>query len=248
MRHVVVFSYLLVILLLSQIRDAQANIHVSKKLAKRMNAFFTEVLSRNYQGKNEQDLYEQFLTGYYNAWNNVVGMNLPEFDLKVDHEKLTKINEELFKRDFSHYYYFFREVIVLKPGDDIIKAREWFNHYPDIPITIKIEGKKNESLLISGFSKVHSVHLSFPKGFIEDIQGNDLKTVSYVNWTREHIGEFPFFFMASFFTQSDAREELRFEVVRQIVAVVFWKYLCIQAGVDFHALPKDCNRFRPFES
>ncbi len=244
MNFKIFFSYFMLVSLFTQAGGIKTDNDSTEKLSKRMNTFFAEVLRNNYQATNEQDLYQHFLVDYFEAWTDSGHLGLPDLKLKVDSKKLTEINNDLFKRDLSHYYYFFPEVILLKQEDNMPKAKELFKRYPKIPIVI-IKTKSvasKHTLKYTNFYESHNVHLAFPGGYIKDIQKYDLETVAYVNKTMETVREIPFFNIATFLTKSEAKHELKIEVVREIVAIIFWKYLCLQAGVDFYALPKDCDK------
>ena len=231
----------MLISLFGQAENVKLNNDSTRQLSKKMCDFFTEVLKNNYNGTNEQDLYEQFLTDYFEAWNK--GLGVPDLILKVDKDKLTGINNDLLKRDLSHYYYFFQEIILLKPEDNIEKAKELFNRYPEIPITLVSPGiiVSRQKLLYADFYETHNVQLAFQGGFIKDIQQYNLKTVLSLNKTMKYARELSFFNFSAFLTKTEAKDELQYEIVREIVAVVFWKYLCLQAKVDFYELPNNLN-------
>ncbi|WP_319591563.1 hypothetical protein [uncultured Draconibacterium sp.] len=239
MKNTILFFWLITGSTIVQAMNIDVSISSNKQLTDKMKAFFTETLSNNYHGTSEVELYNQFLMDYFEAWTEVGATEYSDLKLKIDVEKLKEINGDLFRRDLLHYYYYFPEVIFLKPSDDIAKAKERYLNNTKIPIVLKspsiILSKQKPTL--TNLRKTHVSLLNYPEGFWKHIQQYDLKTVSYINQTMPNIGEIPFFNFTTFLLKTDASKELEKEIVQEIVAVIFWKYLCIEADIDFYSKP-----------
>jgi hypothetical protein len=214
------------------------------RLTQEMYDFFTKVLEKKYQEKNEVILYEKFLSDYFNFWINKENVNSDGLDLEVNKERLVIINNKLFKRDLSHYYFYFPEVIILNAEDNISDAQELFRRYSDTPIVLikteRITFEKSTSKL--PLSKMHSVIINPKGGFIKKLHKSNFKTVTSLTKSMELVGEIPFFNLASLLSKTEVKEELQYQAVREIIAVMFWKYLCMEAGVDFYSPPNDFKK------
>lgn len=239
MKNTILIFWLMTASVIVHAGNIDVSIASNKQLTDKMKAFFTETLTNNYHGASEIELYKQFLEDYFEAWTEIGAKEYSDLKLKIDVEKLKEINEDLFRRDLLHYYYYFPEVIFLKPSDDIAKAEEKYLYNTKIPIVLKsppiILSKQKSNL--TNLRKTHVALLSYPEGFWKHIQQYDLKTVSYINQTMPNVGEIPFFNFATFLLKTDANKELEIEIVQKIVAVIFWKYLCIEADIDFYSKP-----------
>ena len=71
-------------------------------------------------------------------------------------------------------------------------------------------------------------------GFINDISNNNLKTIASLKEIYEAAGELHLSLLASIFVNIEGLDELQYKEVRKIISVMFWKYLCLQAGFDFY--------------
>ena len=231
--------------------SCHAESHPSKteRLKSKVYQTFTKTLRKHYQIKDEQQLYQKFLTDYWRRHQalpaDTVQQHAVRIGLGAGKRKLDAVNKHLFKRDSQHFYYFYDEVVQLDPDENMDKAEELFKLHPDIPLTIR-QKKKEEGDRLFSLEETPTVNLVAPsekRGFLYDLTSqNDeqLKTISFIKNT---IGELKHgatnFYMVSCWSQdNDFMAELGHKEVREFIAVVFWKFLCTQAGIEFYAPPK----------
>ena len=204
-----------------------------ESLSVRMTQFFRETLRANYQIKDDAKLYEAFLTDYFNYFQQINTNSKVEFLKTIDAEKLEQINRQLFVRDTAHYYRFYAEVILKKASE--IK--------PDAPLrpgemgadTVIIqEGEPRMKMIFDDFYASHNVIVS--PAFAAFVREQKNETADWLGRELDHSREIAFIRLAMHLSQTDAQVELEDESVRTMVAIVFWKLICLQAGQDFHTL------------
>ncbi|MFW5835533.1 MAG: hypothetical protein ACOCU3_01120, partial [bacterium] len=202
------------------------------KLTDRMHEFFIETLACNYNGNNVFELYENFINHYFELSKS---SSTDETNLIIDKLKLKEINNDLFKRDFSHFYYYFNDVLYVTEKD-VARAKELVESHPEIPIiTVLFEGDINKHpSSLQRFEESHNIYLPLNYGFINEIGKDNIKTITYIKKITDAAGTLNLGLLASFIVNFEGKDELHFEEVQRIISVMFWKYLCLQAGFDFY--------------
>jgi len=217
-----------------------------EQLTERMYSFFTKTLKENYMAQSDSELYEKFLTDYFNEWNARDSSASLNIKLKIDKEELAKINKDLFRRDSLHYYYFYSEVIELSSDEDLEKAEKLRNLYPDIPFVIIQKGKTAKNVHLPTINEVQGIYLTRigrERGFLYDLMQREKNRkesrefISSINEMNELMGGV-YFYYVSCMTQSASIVELKYLDVRELISVIFWKFLCIETGTAFHTPPK----------
>ena len=153
------FFLIILFLLFSSIcsNTILANRNISQQLMDRMHGFFIETLANNYKGNNEYELYKNFINHYF---EHSKSRSTDEINLIIDKRELKEINNDLFKRDFSHFYYFFNDVLYITEKD-AERANKLVENHPDMPImTILFEGDiNNRPSHIPKFEEIHNIYL-----------------------------------------------------------------------------------------
>jgi hypothetical protein len=209
-----------------------ANRNVSRQLMDRMHGFFIETLANNYHGNNEYELYKNFINHYFELSKS---KSTDEINLIIDKRELKEINNDIFKRDFSHFYYFFNDVLYITEKD-AERAKKLIESHPDMPImTILFEGDiNNHPSHTPKFEESHNIYMPLNYGFINDISNNNLKTIAFIKEINDAAGVLHLSLLASFFVNFEGLDELQYKEVQKIISVMFWKYLCLQAGFGFY--------------
>jgi hypothetical protein len=208
-----------------------ANQDTSRKLMEKMHVFFIETLADNYEGSgNTHELYKSFINQYFELSKS---MDVYEKNLQINKWKLEEINNELFKRDYSHFYYFFCDVIYVGEGDEE-RAIKLVESYPEMPIHIGIF--KRDINRLPGrpkFEESQVICMPINSGFLNQIEKDNLISTLRIKELIE-CGEINLSILASIFVNGYLLDDLKHTEVQEIVSVAFWKFLCLQAGLDFH--------------
>lgn len=216
--------------------DAAKNNAFSKEAHKPLSSimceFFTETLKENYEISNEADLYLAFFQDYKVYFESLRNNKDVSFLKVTDMEKLQKINDLLFIRDTLHYYQFYIDVEIFTLDSFTIMDKK---NRPNNPYKVFIyeTSKRNHEMIFDSFFDSHNVMMS--KNFKEVVKNSKYETGKYLYDLTDLTGEIPFFFLSTYVLNTNCSEELKHREVRELIAVVFWKLLCIQAGIDFHA-------------
>ncbi len=214
----------------SSIKDNE----VTEIIIDKMYDYFTKILSENYDKKKDKDLYSEFLADYVNYWLKINNNNIEDFFEIKNIDGLKSINQELFIRDTSHYYYFFPELIILTEEEfQNVEQLRLKNSNPEIVYHYS-KWVSDRCLTFENYYVSHSVMVLFNNGFTNYLKNGEFETFKYLSHLIEHTGNVPFFKLASFLTQTEAKSELKYREVREVVTIVFWKLLCLQAGINFH--------------
>ena|GEM_PF-5691271 len=204
---------------------------VDTSLPKQMYKFFTETLHTNYKIEDEAKLYETFLNDYFEYYQHITINKKIGFLDSIDVKKLREINQLLFIRDRQHYYRFYSEVIERKGKKLDFKPSDSPTVGVDTAIMFGPTITKQD-MVFDSFFESHNVVMS--QAFADSLDSRDSKTASYLKKRLNHDLYFSFINFAQFFVVSDAKSELNEKQVRLLVAIIFWKLLCLQAGQDFH--------------
>jgi hypothetical protein len=215
----------------------------AQALTIKMYVFFTKTLKNRYGDSDEQILFEKFLIEYTNEWEKQLKNQDFCFDIKADTQKLKKITQELLIHDHSHYYYFFEEVIMLKSKDELKQKKELYSLHPKIPLRMSTPGRTDPNLKkkLPNDYEMHGVYLNLKGGFIKDLHNNEGLTIcKNTAEEMEIMGAVNFYMRAAAVKYCDApRQELQSLKAREAYAIIFWKFLCLEADVDFHKPPKE---------
>lgn len=195
-------------------------------LTKEISECFFSFLQSNYAG-DTTDLYRAFLEDL-NA--SLIYKKTIEFLVKKD--QVEEVNKNLFVRDNEHYYYYFPEVFVVKEDDYSLTAS--LVEELQIPIVLT-EQRKIVDSRHPGYYKTLNITLNKDGGFWKEIKGsNDNPFVSYLINQIERTGEVSYLTLSSFFSTSEYRHLLEKTENRQLLAILFWKFLCLEANIDFY--------------
>lgn len=209
--------------------------NTTKTIMDDMYNYFTYLLSENYGNKSEEELFYIFLSDYYNYWMTINENKEAKFITIKNIEELKKINKKLFIRDSLHYYYFYPDIELINENE-YKKKQERLESESNNNTVYAYNKSTNNCSILNSYLNSHQVIIKRNGGFANQYLKEDdhLKTVKHINFLIEYVGEVSFFDVSAFLTKSDAKNELKHEKVRKIVTVVFWKFICIKAGVNFH--------------
>ena len=208
-------------------------------LIDRMYNLFTSTLKDKYKISDEQKLYTLFIAEYL--------IKQQDFKITVKRNKLIKINKKLCKRDSTHFYHFYIDVINLAENENLKeKAKEVESLYPKKRITVaKAKSDFNE----------HDVSFyNFPNVRINKYDNTDsffskekeyLRTVKIARelmdtWTQVSFKKFASLLAIN--NKAFYIDALKDKKEREVVAVIFWKLLCQQTGKDIAS-----NCFNPYK-
>jgi hypothetical protein len=214
----------------------------AQALSIKMYRFFVETLKNNYRTSDEQKLFEEFLTEYSNNWESRDKNEEFSFDIEIDTQKLKKITLDLLTHDHSHYYYFFQEIIMLRSKEEFERKKEYYSLHPDIPMGLFMPGRTNPNLKkkVPKVYEVHAVYLNPKGGFMKDLQKNRNLTICGNIEGQMDMGMVAFYRLAAYVAHRDRpKKELQSLKSREAVAIIFWKFLCLEADVEFHKPPKE---------
>lgn len=252
-----------IVLLLSCAVEKESSMITEKKagrLSIQMKHYFLETLKRTYGLEDDAKLFEKFLeafvserdTGFTQRDSIFKGINL---NLKLDIAKLEKINNILFKRTFSGYYYFFPEIKFLKENPYLINKdsssidydyetnAEYYKDWTRInPMTqVKKGPLKQDADILIITSMVNenlspNIQLLPTSFFVEDIEKLDLKTTSFILNSIDYYREVYYYLLANYII-NNTKEELANTHLQEVLSIIFWKQLCVEAGINFYTPP-----------
>ena len=181
----------------------------TRQLSHKMYAFFTKTLSMNYQIQDEYELYLSFITDYNNSEYRPEMIN-PRILENINHEELEKIQAELFIQDSSQYFLFSES-----PKSGLIDSFETKN------------GKH-----FSEWNTNHKICLQADIGITDDIRSKEYRICNYVDSTLYSTGQIHFHSFSDFILR-EAITELHYKDIRQLIAIIFWKLLFLETGLEF---------------
>ncbi|ASB47968.1 hypothetical protein [Alkalitalea saponilacus] len=216
----------------------------ASELSKKQHQYFVDVLRKTYALDNEPQLFNLFLNDLFTAYQKEDIHLLAHIavDLKQDIERLEEVNMLLKIRDMQHYYYFYPEVITkqrisIVSQDSLSSNKELVaSIFPDNYSEAYIGNTPFPHIIIinnDGVQHILSgIQLFEGISFVQDLKQIDSKTTEYMVDYIGHAGGV-YFYPLSAFIINNAREEIERPEIRRILSVIFWKLLCLNAGVDF---------------
>lgn len=226
--------FFLGISLVNPVKAAEGSAEKAASLRQQMTRFFTETLEDNYHMKDKAKLYEAFLNDYCDYFQNIQTNSKIDFLTSIDTQKLDKINEQLFIRDREHYYQFYMEVIhkqMAEANTATTLDSEQASPGADT-VVIRQQRVIGEPIFDSAYD-LHSVWIN--RNFNSYIASLPTETATWLNSLMSDSQEISFYYLAQGLSQTDNRSNLSDDQVQGLVAVVFWKLLCMQSNKDFHS-------------
>ncbi|MDR1897370.1 MAG: hypothetical protein LBR10_11330 [Prevotellaceae bacterium] len=198
-----------------------ANFTLERQLAlEKMGDFFDQTIRENFPTKADTSSYRAFFhCVLYNG-----GVSEIPYILKIDRKKLAKINEDLFK-DENYYFFYARYLTVrVKEHSEEVQYRDVHDSVPTIRFYTTDSRRTGTSY--------YSFHYN-PEGYMRRIAEQNLENplISRMDADMKAAGNFSltvFLGNALYFNLP----EMSKPVVKQLTAVIFWRYICFCGGVD----------------
>ncbi len=184
-------------------------------IASKMKALFTQILKDTYGEYSENELYKLFLTDYTKDRKG-------EVELTINVESLNEINDELFSD--SVYYYFYPRLLFLDSYEDLYYSD--VNKSQIINNSIYFFGKKDHTTSKFG------IYLS--NRYLNEIviRNPNIKALNDIYNYSSAMGIVSYFMIADIVLTNFT--DIENEVLKELTAVVFWKYLCDKKGISFY--------------
>jgi predicted DNA binding CopG/RHH family protein len=185
----------------------------NKRLTEEMKSLFSQILLNTYGDMNETQLYGKFLSDFINKEGKV--------NLNVKSKELERINKKLFKDD--NFYYYYPKLAFAKDYKEFKRIKSELDCHQNVLIFI---GKENEQVTKFG------AYLSNP-GYFSNII-NEYAHVSVLKTLNEYyfqMGILSYFVFADRVTENI--ECLEYPVLKELTAILFWKYICDQVDILF---------------
>ena len=186
----------------------------------KMGKFFDETIRKNFPAEKDTLSYINFTVC---LWQTVAdGFPLV---LNIDKTKLKEINQILFKD--HNYYFFYTRVIDMWPTD----PRGYVYPVDSIP-TSREFGSNMGKVKRKKYKIQPNVNRN---GYIK-VRDEDNPVIKYVKEDFVSAGDFS---MSSYYYEGIFHELS--QQVKEYLAVIYWKYLCILAGVDLEERKPICE-------
>jgi hypothetical protein len=196
-----------------------------QSIVENMGDFFDKTIRENFPAETDTASYHTFFNCFF------VGNVPPEsqYILHIDRKKLAEINAELFK-DKNYYFFYIRYLLIPVKNSPEVPPEGTLEEYNNdsIPIIRKYVNNPEQTniwwwyytpLNFKGYiSRLVEQHEENP--LIRDV-GNDMKLVRSYG-------------VSLFVLNALGRNlrEISNPVVKQLGAVIFWRYICFCGGID----------------
>jgi hypothetical protein len=173
-------------------------------LAEQMTEFFEQSLKNTYGDLPVSELYRNFFDSYVKYYHHKETDSFPV--LKMDTVKFKEINQVLFSKDVFYDYYSARYIKVI---DSI----------PRCPTFVSFNCFGTESFCQSRIRPHNSIKWIFDSlDFMENVGAFPYAAVAYQSTANKH---------------DNIWDSIDKQVVRKLLAVAWWKYLCESNGILF---------------
>lgn len=201
-----------------------ANSAINDNLVSKMYDYFTSTLQKEYGIDSEAELYKKFLSDFLNGRTYLSDL---------DTMQLNSICNELFKRDINHYYLFYPELIIINEDYNSSKVHDFFvEKYPNTPIIIIQIKESNNS---KGYKDSHITFINNSDGsFLNSLSTSDYFSIKAINETINQFKELNTLDVANLYVNGKGLGDLEIKEVRQVIAMIYWKYLCSKSNIDFY--------------
>jgi hypothetical protein len=195
---------------------------------KKMGDFFEKTVRENFPAKTDTSSYKAF---FKCIMHNGTVTDIP-YIIKVDREKIAEINTDLFKGEIYYFFYARYLTIPLKNGN------ERFQHYNDTIPTVRSYTLADVHREIKTWYPL----LYNPDGYmrriveqnIEDPLIRDMNEVMELTHSYDIIQ-----FMID--VLNGKLREMTNPVIKQLSAVLFWRYICFCGGIDLESRKGFCD-------
>jgi hypothetical protein len=190
-----------------------------QSVLEKMGEFFNETIRENFPAKTDSSSYKAF---FYCIFNNT-GYESQNI-LQIDRKRLAKINAELFKEE--NYYFFYAKYLTILENDDLeISHSDEHDSVPTVrSYTTRVPNPTdtwwwyvfpyNRDGYMQQVVKLHSDNPVIRRA------GDDMRASGGFSIT-----------LLSGNVQNNLHE-ISNPLVKQLAAVVFWRYICFCGGVD----------------
>ena len=188
----------------------------NKVMAKQMQDFFLKTLKENYKSESIENSYFLFLNDFLEKKGKL--------SLKIDTTEIKKINKKLKKkRYYSYYYKTLRVIDNSEKWDSLISSKS----------SNSKKGYKNVKPLDSSDKSIPSLVVFLNKSghYKHIMKNNELLSFNEIEISYEHTPYLDFYLVSRVFMHFE--DDLEETIVREFISVVFWRFLCNQAGIQF---------------
>lgn len=185
----------------------------NRRLTEDMKSLFSQILLESYGEMNDTRLYGKFLIDFLNKEGKV--------ELNVNSNELERINRVLFTDENFDYYY--PKLAFAKDYQEFKKKKRELDCHQNVLLFI---GKDKKQVTKFG------AYLSKP-GYFNDII-NEFPHIPILHSLNEYysqMGILSYFVFADRVTEN--MECLEYPVIKELTAILFWKYICDQVDIFF---------------
>jgi hypothetical protein len=195
-----------------------------------MGEFFDKTICENFPAETDTMSYKAFFHCIF------FKDTLPEsqYILLVDRKKLAEINAMLFKDEI---YYFFYSRYLLIPTKDSSKSGNYYYDNDSIPtITRYLDNIYRWRNAIRWWYYVPKNHNGYFQHIMEQYADNqsirNIKAYMEATWDID---------LSIYRNYTVDLREMNTPVMKQLAAVMFWRYICFCGGVNFVERKESCN-------
>lgn len=148
-------------------------------------------------------------------------------------KQIELVNKSLFVRDSNHYYYYFPEIVLLDENEfrSVDKLRsDSGNPYIVYQFSKRVP---DSTSFFENYYQTHNVLILPTSSFAIQLKASELKTFKYLSNQIEYTSEISLLSFALFLSQNSMEKELDNEKVQKIIAIIFWKLICLKSGENF---------------
>lgn len=183
-------------------------------IAPKMKEFFTQTLRETYGEYPEKELYRLFLCDYNTCKKGDVALTINANGLK-------EINKELFID--SVYFYYYPKLLFFESDEDLLRENE--RKWQSVRNSICFVGKKDRTISKYGIY----LNREYFKTIVDNTQ---IKAISDLYDYYSSVGFMSYFMFADIVLYNIS--DIEYNMLKELTAVVFWKYLCDKEGISFY--------------
>jgi hypothetical protein len=183
-------------------------------IASKMKKFFIQTLRETYGENTDKELYRLFLSDYNTGKKGDVA-------LRINVNGLIEINKELFTD--SVYFYYYPKLLFFDSDEELLRENE--NKWQSVRNSVCFVGKKDRTI-----SK-YGIYLN--RGYFKTIVDNtQIKAIDDLYDYYSSVGFMSYFMFADIVLYNIS--DIENEMLKELTAVVFWKYLCDKKDINFY--------------
>jgi hypothetical protein len=197
----------------------------------KMGEFFDKTIRENFPAKTDSSSYKAFFYCIFNK-AGYESQNI----LQIDRKRLAEINAELFKEE--NYYFFYARYFTIQ-ANDTLEMLPNSDHLDSIP-TMRV--------YVSDIRRMEGMwwwyifpYNPFPGGYMQQVVKlhSDNPVIYRAGDDMRASGGFSITLLGG--NIQNNFQEISNPIVKQLAAVVFWRYICFCGGVDMVNRKRFCD-------